>query len=154
MKVYTLKREQLIRKPVMDVFSFFENPGNLARITPSNLDFKMLTPLPIKMRTGRLIDHTIKIFGLRVHWRTLITDYDPPGSFTDEQLKGPYAFWHHRHEFISTDEGTLIRDTVAYALPFGILGRLAHFILVKKQLESIFNYRFYAIERIFKDNER
>ena len=149
MKTYTLKREQLIRKPLEEVFSFFENTENLARITPSNLGFKILTPLPIHMKTGTLIDYTINIFGIGVHWRTLISDYNPPHNFTDEQLKGPYTFWHHRHEFISSSDGTLIRDTVAYALPFGMLGRLVHALLVKRQLRQIFDFRTSAIKNIF-----
>jgi len=148
-KVYTLKREQLIRSPVEDIFSFFENPENLSRITPSNLGFKIITPRPIDMKAGTLIDYTIIIYGIRAHWRTLITDYDPPRGFTDEQLKGPYSFWHHRHEFISTADGTIIRDTVTYALPFGILGRLAHVLYVKRQLQNIFDFRTSAIKNIF-----
>lgn len=149
MKVYTIEREQLIRKPIKEVFSFFENAGNLAQITPSNLRFMILTPFPIVMKTGTLIDYTIKVFGIGVHWRTLITDYDPPREFTDEQLKGPYAFWHHRHEFVSTEDGTLIRDKVTYALPFGIIGRLVHALFVKRQLQQIFDFRTSIIKRIF-----
>jgi len=151
MRVYTLKREQLIRKPIEEVFSFFENAGNLARITPSNLRFNILTPFPIEMKAGTLIDYTIRVLGIGVHWRTLITHYNPPHSFTDEQLKGPYALWHHRHEFFSSSEGTLIRDTVNYALPFGVLGSLVHAIIVKRQLWNIFDHRSSVIRSIFAE---
>lgn len=149
MKVYKLEREQLISKPVEEVFSFFENAENLSKITPSNLGFKILTPLPIDMKTGTVIDYTIKILGIRIHWRTLISDYNPPHYFTDEQLKGPYALWHHRHEFVSTADGTLIRDKVTYALAFGVIGSLAHSFFVKRQLQKIFNYRSSVIKQIF-----
>jgi len=148
-KIYKLEREQLIRRPVEEVFSFFENAENLSKITPSNLGFKIMTPLPIAMKAGTLIDYTIKILGLRVHWRTLISDYNPPHYFTDEQLMGPYSFWHHRHEFVSTTEGTLIQDTVNYALPLGIIGLLVHTLFVKRQLQSIFDFRTSAINAIF-----
>ena len=103
----------------------------------------------IDMKAGTLIDYTIKIYGIRVHWRTLISDYNPPHYFIDEQLKGPYAFWHHRHEFVSTTDGTIIRDTVTYALPFGIIGRLARALFVKIQLQQIFDFRTAAIIAIF-----
>jgi len=148
-KIYKLERKQLIRKPIDAVFPFFEDAENLSKITPSNLDFKIMTPLPIDMKAGTLIDYTIKVFGIRVHWRTLISDYNPPHYFTDEQLKGPYSFWHHRHEFLSIAEGTLIRDTVTYALPFGVIGRVAHALFVKRQLQKIFDFRTSAINTVF-----
>jgi ligand-binding SRPBCC domain-containing protein len=149
MKIHTLKRELLVRRPVEEVFSFFENAGNLARITPSNLRFNILTPLPIDMKAGTLIDYTIRVLGIGVHWRTLITGYDPPYGFTDKQLRGPYTFWHHRHEFIATADGTLIRDKVTYALPFGVIGRLAHALFVKSQLRHIFDFRSSVIREMF-----
>ena len=149
MKVYTLEREQLIHRPLKEVFGFFEDPVNLARITPADLGFVILTPQPIKTQTGAVIDYTIKVLGIRNFWTTLITDYEPPYKFADVQLKGPYRLWHHTHTFEEAPEGTIVRDRVVYVLPFGILGRIAHGLLVKRQLKKIFDYRYRVIERLF-----
>ena len=151
MKIYTLEREQTVNRPLEEVFEFFSKPENLARITPPQMGFKMLTPLPIDMGSGTVIDHTVRIFGINVHWRALISSYDPPRSFTDEQLKGPYIFWHHQHRFEKTDGGSRINDKVTYALPFGFWGRLAHYLFVKGKLKRIFDYRYSVIETIFND---
>lgn len=141
MSVYTLSRRQLIERPLDEVFAFFENPENLARITPGSVGFRILTPLPIVMKAGAVIDYTIKVFGIRRYWTTLITDYAPPHRFVDVQLRGPYTFWHHTHTFEATERGTLMRDEVRYVLPFGVIGRLVHALLVKRQLQKIFDYR-------------
>ena len=89
--------------------------------------------------------------GLPVHWKTIITYYQPPECFVDEQLRGPYAFWHHTHKFTPIDEGTMIEDTVKYAIPFGIFGRLAHFFFVRRQLKRIFEFRARAISKITEE---
>jgi ligand-binding SRPBCC domain-containing protein len=149
MKTYILERVQVVNKPLEEVFDFFSRPENLARITPSGMSFNILTPSPITMRTGTVIDYTIKILGFNVHWRTLISSYDPPHGFTDEQLKGPYIYWHHRHQFEKSEKGTRIYDKVTYALPFGLPGRLAHWLFVKRKLEHIFDYRSRVIREIF-----
>ena len=154
MKIYTLEREQTVNRPIEEVFDFFSKPENLARITPPQMRFTMLTPLPIDMGFGTVIDHSVRIFGINVHWRALISSYDPPHSFTDEQLKGPYIFWHHRHRFEKSDGGTRIFDSVSYALPFGLLGRIVHRLFVRTQLDKIFAFRHNAIERIFNDEKR
>jgi ligand-binding SRPBCC domain-containing protein len=146
---YHLHREQFVARPPSEVFAFFERPENLARITPEALGFVIKTPLPIEMKTGAVIDYTIKVAGLRVGWKTLISDYDPPRKFIDEQLNGPYRYWHHTHEFIAVDGGTKIVDDVRYALPFGFLGNIAHTLLVRHQLNGIFRYREQIIKSIF-----
>jgi len=151
MKVHYLRKEQIIHRNLSDVFAFFEKPENLSRITPPGMGFEILTPTPIKMRAGAIIDYTVKAFGLRTHWRTLIADYDPPNMFVDIQLKGPYTFWHHTHSFERVDSGTLIRDEVRYCLPFGVLGGMVHSLFVKRELERIFDYRSSVIENIFAE---
>lgn len=153
MKIYALEREQVVDKPFEETFDFFSRPENLARITPSKIEFNILTPSPISMGAGTVIDYTIKIAGIDIHWKTLISSYDPPYSFTDEQLKGPYAYWHHRHRFEKYGNGTCIYDSVSYALPFGFLGRLVHSLFVKRQLNRIFDFRHSAIERILQGND-
>lgn len=141
MKLYQLTRRQLIPLPLDRVFPFFERPENLARLTPASLGFRILTPLPIAMKSGSLIDYTVRVLGLPVRWTTLITDYDPPRSFADVQLQGPYSFWHHTHQFEVVEGGTLMTDTVRYVMAFGWLGRLVHALFVRRQLDRIFDYR-------------
>jgi ligand-binding SRPBCC domain-containing protein len=149
MKTYSLKRQQLVNIPIDEVFGFFQKPENLARLTPDSLDFKILTPLPIEMKAGALIDYTIRLLSFRVRWTTMIVDYDPPHRFVDIQLKGPYSYWHHIHTFSEVSGGTLIEDEVTYLLPFGIPGRLAHGFFIKRKLERIFDYRAELIKKIF-----
>lgn len=142
MKVYTFKKEQKISKNILDVFNFFSRPENLATITPPKMRFKILTPSPIEMKEGALIDYTVRILGCPIRWRTLITKYDPPNIFVDQQLKGPYSLWHHTHTFTKiSDNETLIKDIVTYSIPFGFIGRAVHSIYIKKDLDRIFSYR-------------
>lgn len=141
MKLYTLKRQQFIERPLREVFRFFEQPANLGKITPRSVGFHMLTPTPITMQSGTVLDYTIRVMGLPVRWTTLITEYDPPHRFCDVAIRGPYSFWHHTHTFAETDGGTMMTDEVRYALPFGILGRIVRKLWVKRQLNHIFDFR-------------
>ena len=149
MRTYHLHCEQFVGKPQHEVFAFFERPENLARITPSTLGFVIKTPLPIEMKAGAMIDYTIKISGMRVGWQTLISEYNPPHKFVDEQLKGPYRIWHHTHQFVGVEGGTRIVDDIRYALPLGFLGSIAHFLFVRRQLEGIFRHREQVIKSFF-----
>lgn len=149
MKTYQLMREQFVPAPREEVFGFFSRPENLARLTPRELGFEIMTPGPLAMKAGALIDYTIRLFGVRVRWTTLITSYEPPGKFVDEQLRGPYSFWHHTHLFREADGGTMITDEVRYAMPFGPLGSLAHALFVRRNLRRIFTFREDAIGEIF-----
>jgi ligand-binding SRPBCC domain-containing protein len=146
-RAWTLERAQLVRRPRADVFAFFADPRNLERITPPFLGFRILTPPPLVMRAGLLIDYRISLHGLPLRWRTRIDAYDPPYAFTDVQLAGPYRRWVHRHEFVEVPEGTEVRDHVDYAMPFGPLGALARRIFVRAQLEAIFDFRHAAIAK-------
>ena len=156
MHEYQLISDFIIPKPRQEVFAFFSDAGNLERITPPWLNFKIITPLPINMKQGALIEYRIRLKGIPMGWRTLISTWDAPHSFVDEQLKGPYALWHHTHEFFevpaspSTGQaaGTRMVDTVRYGLPLGPLGRIAHALVVRRDLEKIFAYRREHIEMI------
>lgn len=150
MKIYHLHTEQVVAKPLTEVFAFFERPENLARITPESLGFVIVTPTPIEMKAGALIEYTIKVMGLRTRWTTLISEYDPPHKFVDEQLRGPYRLWHHTHSFEAVRGGTKIVDDVRYALPFGVFGRIAHALLVRRDLENIFKHRERIISGLFQ----
>ena len=153
MKLYSLDSVQFINKPIEDVFKFFSKPDNLSVITPPKLGFKILTPTPINMSTGHLIDYKIYLMGIPIHWRTLITDFEPPHMFVDQQIKGPYTMWHHTHTFQKVDGGVEIKDRVVYSIPFSILGRLLNFLWIRKDLENIFNYRKKVIDELFENDD-
>jgi len=149
MKIYKIITKQFVKRPLAEVFEFFSSPENLAEITPEDLNFKILTPEPLEMKRGAVIDYTIKLFKIPVHWRTLITTFEPPYRFVDEQIKGPYSLWHHTHIFKEVSGGVEIHDSVSYSVPFGLLGRLLHAVWIKRDLERIFEHRKNVIDRIF-----
>lgn len=153
MKVHLFKAEQFIPASLQKVFPFFAKPENLARITPPSLGFQILTPSPIQMKAGALIDYTVKVLGVRVRWTTLIADYDPPYRFTDVQLKGPYSFWHHTHIFNEVPGGVQMIDEVRYVVPFGILGDVIEPFLVRPDIRKIFECRRKVIEESFPAHE-
>jgi len=155
MRTHMLRREQWVAEPLERVFPFFAQPENLAQITPPSLGFRLLTPRPVTMEKGRMIDYTIRLLGMRVRWRTLITRYDPPRCFVDEQLAGPYSFWHHIHRFEHRNGGTQLTDEVHYALPMMLIGPLSdlvHRFYVHPTLVRIFDYRQQVFSRLFGDN--
>jgi ligand-binding SRPBCC domain-containing protein len=154
MHTYILEREQIIHRSRAETFAFFSDAFNLERITPPFLKFHIVTPRPIKMSEGAVIDYELSLYGLRFRWRTLIEEWSPEERFVDSQLKGPYSSWRHTHTFeeIAPDR-TLVRDRVLYRLPFGLIGRLAHWLFVRRSLEEIFDYRAKMIEELLWANE-
>ena len=137
--------------PPEALFPFFSDAGNLEQITPPWLHFRVLTPKPIEMKAGALIDYRLKVHGLPMKWRTRINCWDPPHRFEDEQLRGPYRKWVHEHTFEERDGGTVVRDRVEYATPFDWL---VHGILVRPDIERIFDYRTKALRKRFDDQDR
>jgi len=148
-KTYKLHRQAVIAQPLGKVFEFFSKAENLELLTPSWLKFKILTPLPIKMVKGVLIDYQIKLIGLPMNWKTEISEWQPPHFFIDTQLKGPYTKWVHKHHFKEVEKGTEITDIVNYQLPGGLLAPAAHSLIVKHQLKSIFDFRTRIIKEYF-----
>ncbi|MGH0037232.1 MAG: SRPBCC family protein [Myxococcota bacterium] len=142
-----LTRSTWLPKPPAEVFPFFADAGNLARITPPELSFRILTPLPIEMGVGALIDYRLALFGVPFRWRTRISAWDPPRGFIDEQVRGPYGKWVHSHVFEEESGGTRMFDRVEYALPFDPLGRVA-LPWVRRRLERIFDYRTEVIAEL------
>jgi ligand-binding SRPBCC domain-containing protein len=142
---YVLERSQRLDRPVDEVFAFYAEARNLEAITPPWLGFRVLTPGAIAMRPGALIEYRLRLHGVPLRWRTRIEVWEPPRRFVDVQVRGPYALWEHTHDFAPVDGGVEIRDRVRYALPLGVLGRLAHTLFVRRDLERIFAFRAAAV---------
>ena len=150
MRIHDLERSQRIPAPPAEVFPFFADARNLEAITPPLLRFRVVTPEPIVMRPGTLIQYRLRLHGVPVNWLTTIQEWEPPRRFVDVQLRGPYALWHHTHDLRDDGRGgTVMRDVVRYAIGFGPLGELAHRLLVRRDLESIFDFRSRRIAQKF-----
>jgi ligand-binding SRPBCC domain-containing protein len=143
-----LETETLLPMPVAEVFPFFSAAENLEAITPPELHFSVLTPTPIVIDVGTLIDYRLRLFGIPFRWRTRIPMWQPPRRFVDEQQRGPYRYWHHEHCFEPVHGGTLMRDIVHYRLPLHPLS-LPVLLLVRRQLQRIFAYRARTIGQRF-----
>ena len=142
MRIHVLRREQRLEGSPEEVFPFFADARNLEAITPPLLGFRVITPEPIVMRVGTFIQYRLRLRGVPVRWDTTIQEWSPPHRFVDVQVRGPYALWHHTHEFVPLPGGgTLMTDTVRYAIGFGLLGELARRALVRRDLEAIFDFR-------------
>jgi ligand-binding SRPBCC domain-containing protein len=138
MHEFTFQTELWLPRPRTEVFHFFAEARNLETITPPWLKFEVLTPAPIEMRSGTLIDYRIRVHGLPIRWRTEITEWQPPHHFVDVQLRGPYKLWHHTHTFEEHNGGTVCLDHVRY-WPRG--GALVNWLFVRRDVERIFQYR-------------
>ncbi len=156
---YILESTLILPRPLSEVFPFFAAPENLEAITPPWLHFKILTPSPIQMKVGALIDYRIRLHGVPIRWRTKISAYDPPHLFVDAQIKGPYLLWEHTHVFESvpgaagTPAGTRVTDRVRYIprdIPRSVplLGARIHRHFVRPELERIFAYRASKIRKL------
>jgi ligand-binding SRPBCC domain-containing protein len=148
-KFHTLRREQQIPRPIEEVFHFFSDARNLEEITPPWLGFRTLTPGPIQIAVGTQIRYRLNVHGAPVSWTTEIRRWDPPRRFIDVQFSGPYQLWHHTHRLEARDGGTRMSDVVRYRLLFGPLGRLVNALVVRRDVEGIFEYRNRRIAEIF-----
>ena len=146
MKTRRLEFEHWLRRTPEELFPFFADAFNLERITPPLLRFQVVTPRPIEMGVGTLIDYRLKIRGVPVKWRTRISAWEPPHRFVDEQLRGPYHRWVHEHIFVPQGGGTLCRDRIDYVAPGGAL---VDRLVVRPDVLKIFGYRREVLERLF-----
>lgn len=144
-----LARSQWIPGELTAVFRFFEDPMNLARITPPWLGFEVRSMSTPGIQEGTTITYRVRWLGIPMRWVSLIAAWEPPYRFADTALVSPYAYWHHEHTFEATARGVLMRDHVTYRMPFGVLGSLAHALLVRRQLEGIFDYRARVVADLY-----
>ena len=144
----SIERTQFVPLPLEETFAFFADAFNLEAITPPWLRFKMLTPRPILMGPGALIEYRLSLHRLRFRWRTRIDRWEPGRCFVDTQVRGPFRVWEHTHTFAEHEGGTLIGDHVLYRIPYRTLGALADRVLIARDLERIFDYRRDAVARL------
>lgn len=150
MKIYTLKTKQIIPISLDEAWEFFSSPKNLKTITPPYMGFDITCKTDEKMYAGQIITYTVRpLFNIPITWVTEISHVKDKEFFVDEQRFGPYAFWHHKHFFKAVDNGVEMTDQVDYGLPLGILGQIAHPIIVKNKLKEIFDFRYKKIEELF-----
>jgi|SRR5579875_263536 len=148
MAVHRLERRQYVDRPLDEVFAFFAEAGNLERITPPWLSFRVLTPEPVQMGVGALIDYRLRLHGIPLGWTSQIEVWEPGRQFVDRAIRGPFSLWHHRHRFSASGAGTIVSDEVHYAPPLGVLGEAAQRLIVARDLERIFDFRHEAVARI------
>ncbi len=151
MFMHNLVVTQFLPIDLNKAWDFFSSPENLSRITPPEMDFKILTKdVSENIYDGMEIDYSVKpLAGIPVKWKTEIRNVRQLHSFTDIQVKGPYKVWEHTHTFAVVKGGVMMNDEITYLLPLGILGKIAHFLFVRKKIEKIFNYRKTVLQKIF-----
>ena len=148
--IYTLEASQLLNITMKEAWDFFSAPENLSKITPEHMGFRITSGKPLKMYPGQIIAYKVSPFpGLKTNWVTEITHTEPERYFIDEQRFGPYRMWHHEHHFEVRGVGVLMTDRVSYKLPLSILGRLVHFLFIKRQLKLIFEFRERLLNEMF-----
>ena len=151
MSLTQLFYEQRINTDIDNLWKFISSPKNLSKITPSYMDFKILSKIPDEMYEGLIISYTVKpILGVKMNWVTEITHIKDKKYFVDEQRKGPYKMWHHEHILIKTDNGIIMKDIISYIPPFGILNKILNILFIKRQVKGIFKYRTEVLNKIFK----
>jgi ligand-binding SRPBCC domain-containing protein len=141
MRTYRLERTQIVPRSVEETFAFFADAANLEAITPPWLRFRIVTPPPTRMGQGTRIEFRLRWRGVPLRWLTRIQEWCENERFVDQQIRGPYGLWHHLHTFTPVPGGTRVADVVSYALSLGPLGRLAHAVIVGRDLDAIFDYR-------------
>ncbi|MCW2263944.1 MULTISPECIES: SRPBCC family protein [Sphingobacterium] len=148
---HQLYREQQLNCDIETAWHFFSSPVNLSKITPEDMRFEIIsTDDHQDIFEGMIINYIVSpMFKIPLKWRTRISQVELNKSFTDFQERGPYKYWSHFHEFIPNSNGILVKDTIDYELPFGILGNIAHRIFVRKKLTDIFNFRYVVLEKMF-----
>ena len=150
MKIYTLHKSQKLPITLEEAWAFLSNPKNLKIITSDYMSFDILSTIDRPLYTGQIIQYNVTpLLGIKTKWVSEITHIEENKYFVDEQLYGPYALWHHKHFIKAIPGGVEMIDIVDYKLPLGVLGRIAHPLFVKRQLNQIFNYRYNKLVELF-----
>jgi ligand-binding SRPBCC domain-containing protein len=148
-RVHLFEKSQRVELPVEEAFAFYGDGANLEPLTPPWLHFEVITPRPLTLRQGTLLEYRLKLHRVPLHWKTLIETWEPPLRFVDIQEKGPYSLWEHTHLFEADGpSAAVIHDRVRYAIPFGPLGSLANRLFVRRDLERIFEFRGAAVAEL------
>ncbi len=150
MQLYQLHAKQYVKTDIESAWSFLSSPKNLQKITPKEMGFQILAGADKDMFPGQIIHYTVSPFpGFTTKWVTEITHVEKGVYFVDEQRYGPYAMWHHKHFIKEVPGGVVMEDIIDYKIPLGILGQIAHPIVVKPQLKKIFAHREKALSELF-----
>ena len=147
--MYLVESQVWIPRPQDEVFQFFSDAGNLQRITPSWLNFRVLDMTTPAIEQGTRINYRLKIRGLPVRWQSEIVIWEPPHRFVDHQVKGPYSVWQHEHRFAEKDGGTECVDLVQYQPPGGLLAPAINRLFVADDVRKIFDFRSVKLRKIF-----
>ena len=149
--IHRFRATQIVPASLETCWTFFSDPGNLARLTPPALDLQIVSDLPSEMHVGLMIEYRVRpLFGLGMRWLTEITHVERSHCFVDEQRVGPYRLWHHEHHFRALDNGRVeMRDVIHYVLPFSPVSDILHPWLVAPELRGIFAYREQAVREYF-----
>jgi hypothetical protein len=146
---YVLERSQFVEAPLAEVFGFFSDPRNLAKLSPPWLGFEIIDVDDGPVRPGFRIEYRVRPLGMPQRWVTRIIEVEPATRFVDVQEGGPYKYWRHEHTFADAGSGTIIADRVEYSLPLGVAGSAAHALVVSRQLRNIFEFRRTAVDELF-----
>ena len=153
MKIYKLHKKQKLPITLEKAWEFLSNPKNLSNLTPPEMNFTIVSGADRPMFAGQIIQYIVTpVLGIKTNWVTEITQVKDDHFFIDEQRVGPYALWHHQHFFEEHPDGVQMTDIVHYIIPFGVIGRFANWLFIRKQLEGIFNYRTTQVNKIFQRN--
>jgi ligand-binding SRPBCC domain-containing protein len=148
--LYQVHFEQKLPISIEQAWDFLSDPTNLQKITPQFMGFEIIGKEPEKMYAGQIIQYKVSpLWNIPMRWVTEITHVNAPYYFVDEQRVGPYSIWHHQHHLEKIDGGVLMKDILSYQLPLGILGNVAHSVLIKSKIEAIFSYRKNKLEKLF-----
>ena len=150
MKVHSLSQEQTIPIPINQAWEFFSSPRNLEAMTPPEMGFRIVSLPSEILYEGEIIEYSVKVLpGVWIPWVSEIKALRKGESFVDDQISGPFKFWHHRHSFEETSGGTIVKDLIHYSVGFSIFGEVARALVVKNQLAKMFEHRRLILDEKF-----
>jgi len=153
MKVRVVKRTQTVPLPIEETFKFFSNPRIVEMLTPSSMRFRLVGEKLDSLKTGTVLNYRFYLYRIPIRWRIRIESADPPNSFVDVQLKGPFAHWRHSQTFLAAGkESTEVRDRYEFGLRFGRVGEFAYQMFVKAKIRQMFDYRANKMDMLMHPN--